>query len=197
MNTLTIILSLAIAALAFAVPVAAAADAAGAAPVKSVMDATLTSADGKPYPLSQHHGQVILLVNVASKCGLTPQYTALEALYEKYKDAGLVVVGVPANNFNGQEPGTNEEIQTFCKTKYDVKFPVLGKVSVKGDDIAPLYKFLTIDSPKPGAIGWNFAKFLVGRNGEVIDRFDPKTTPNDATVIAAIEKALKEAAPKK
>lgn len=197
MNTTTLILSLAVAALAFAVPVAAADAAAGDAPVKSVMDATLTSADGKPYPLSQHRGQVILLVNVASKCGLTAQYTALEALHKKYKDAGLVVVGVPANNFGGQEPGTNEEIQAFCKTKYDVTFPVLGKVSVKGDDIAPLYKYLTTDGPKPGAIGWNFAKFLVGRNGEVIDRFDPKTAPSDATVIAAIEKALKETASKK
>ncbi|MBA3698830.1 MAG: glutathione peroxidase [Planctomycetes bacterium] len=165
--------------------------------MKSPLQATLKSADGKDYPLAQHHGQVVLLVNVASKCGLTKQYTALEALYDKYKDAGLVVVGVPANNFNGQEPGTNEEIQTFCKTKYDVSFPVLGKVSVKGDDIDPLYKYLTTVSPKPGDIGWNFAKFLINRKGEVIDRFEPKTTPDDASVTAAIEKALKESAPKK
>lgn len=191
MNTTSLILSLAIAALAFAVP-AIAAD----GPLKSPLQATLKSADGKPYPLAQHHGQVVLLVNVASKCGLTPQYNGLEALYDKYKDAGLVVIGVPANNFNGQEPGTNEEIQAFCKSKYDVSFPVLGKISVKGDDIDPLYKYLTT-SPKPGDIGWNFAKFLINRKGEVIDRFDPKMKPDDATVIAAIESALKDAAPKK
>ncbi len=191
MNTTTLILSLAIAALAFAFP-AAGAD----APIKSPLQATLTGPDGKPYPLAQHQGQVILLVNVASKCGLTPQYAALEALQDKYKDAGLVVIGVPANNFNGQEPGSNEEIQAFCKTKYDVSFPVLAKVSVKGDDITPLYKYLTTASPKPGDIGWNFAKFLINRKGEVVDRFEPKTKPDDASVTAAIEKALKEPAPK-
>lgn len=193
MNTTSLILSLAIAALAFAAVPVVAAD----GPMKSPLQATLKSADGKDYPLAQHQGQVVLLVNVASKCGLTPQYSALESLYDKYKDAGLIVIGVPANNFNGQEPGTNEEIQAFCKTKYDVSFPVLGKISVKGDDIDPLYKYLTTTSPKPGDIGWNFAKFLINRKGEVIDRFDPKMKPDDATVTAAIEKALKEAAPKK
>lgn len=192
MNTTSLILSLAIAALAFAVP-AVAAD----GPMKSPLQAMMKSADGKDYPLAQHHGQVVLLVNVASKCGLTPQYSALESLYDKYKDAGFVVIGVPANNFNGQEPGTNEEIQTFCKTKYDVSFPVLGKISVKGDDIDPLYKYLTTASPKPGDIGWNFAKFLINRKGEVIDRFDPKMKPDDASVTAAIEKALKEPTAKK
>jgi glutathione peroxidase len=192
MNTTSLLLSLAIAALAFAVP-AVAAD----GPMKSPLQATLKAADGKPYPLAQHLGQVVLLVNVASKCGLTPQYNGLEALYDKYKDAGLVVIGVPANNFNGQEPGSNEEIQAFCKSKYDVSFPVLAKVSVKGDDIDPLYKYLTTASPKPGDIGWNFAKFLINRKGEVIDRFEPKMKPDDATVIAAIESALKDAAAKK
>lgn len=191
MTPTSLILSLVVAALAFAVP------AFGADAIKSPLQATMIAADGKPYPLAQHHGQVILLVNVASKCGLTPQYSALEALYDKYKDAGFVVIGVPANNFKGQEPGTNEEIQAFCKTKYDVSFPVLGKVSVKGDDIDPLYKYLTTASPKPGEIGWNFAKFLINRKGEVIDRFEPKTKPDDATVTAAIEAALKEPAPKK
>jgi glutathione peroxidase len=178
--------------IAFAAP-AIAAD----GPLKSPLQATLKSADGKDYPLAQHHGQVILLVNVASKCGLTPQYSALEATYDKYKAAGLVVIGVPANNFKGQEPGTNEEIQAFCKTKYDVSFPVLAKVSVKGDDIDPLYRYLTTTSPKPGDIGWNFAKFLINRKGEVVDRFEPKTAPDDASVVAAIEKALKEPAPAK
>jgi glutathione peroxidase len=191
MNITSLILSLAVAAVAFAVP-AIGADGAVASPLQ----ATMTSADGKPYPLAQHRGQVILLVNVASKCGLTPQYSALEALHDKYKDAGFVVIGVPANNFKGQEPGTNEEIQAFCKTKYDVSFPVLGKVSVKGDDIDPLYKYLTTASPKPGEIGWNFAKFLINRKGEVVDRFEPKTKPDDAAVAAAIENALKEPAPK-
>lgn len=191
MNTTTLILSLAFAAVAFALP-AVGAD----APLKSVLQATLASADGKPYPLAQHQGQVIMLVNVASKCGNTPQYTALESLYEKYKGQGFTIIGVPANNFKAQEPGTNEEIQAFCKAKYNVTFPVLAKVSVKGDDIDPLYKFLTTSSAKPGEIGWNFAKFLVNRKGEVIDRFDPKTKPDDATVTAAIEKALKDPAPK-
>lgn len=192
MNTTSLILSLAIAAVAFAAPVVAA-----DGPMKSPLQATMKSADGKDYPLAQHHGQVVLLVNVASKCGLTKQYTALEAVYDKYKEAGFVIVGVPANNFNGQEPGSNEEIQAFCKSKYDVSFPVLAKVSVKGDDIDPLYKYLTTASPKPGDIGWNFAKFLINRKGEVIDRFEPKTTPDDPAVVAAIEKALKEPAPKK
>jgi glutathione peroxidase len=192
MNTTSLILSLAIAALAFAVP-AVAAD----GPLKSPLQAVMKSAEGKDYPLAQHHGQVILLVNVASKCGLTPQYSALQATYDKYKQAGLVVIGVPANNFKGQEPGTNEEIQAFCKSKYDVSFPVLAKVSVKGDDIDPLYRYLTTASPKPGEIGWNFAKFLINRKGEVVDRFDPRTTPDDAKVVAAIEKALAEPKPAK
>jgi len=156
----------------------------------SVLAATMTSIDGKPFAFSQLKGQVILLVNVASKCGNTPQYTALEAMYEKYKGSGLVIVGVPANNFGAQEPGSNEEIKQFCTAKYNVSFPMLAKVSVKGDDICPLYKYLTTKSPKPGEIGWNFAKFLVGRNGEVVDRFDPKAKPDDPKVVASVEKAL-------
>jgi glutathione peroxidase len=158
--------------------------------IKSVLEANLTSIDGKPYPLAQHQGQVIMLVNVASKCGNTPQYAGLEAMYEKYKDKGLVIIGVPANNFGGQEPGTNEEIKKFCTSKYNVTFPMVSKVSVKGDDIDPLYKFLTTKSPKPGDVGWNFAKFLVGRNGEVIDRFDPKLKVDDPKVVESVEKAL-------
>jgi len=191
MNLTSFIFSLAIAAVAAVTPVLAADGA-----ITSPLQATMTAADGKPYPLAQHAGKVVLLVNVASKCGLTPQYSALEALYDKYKDQGLVIVGVPANNFKGQEPGTNEEIQAFCKTKYDVSFPIVAKVSVKGDDIDPLYKYLTTTSPKPGDIGWNFAKFLINRKGEVVDRFEPKTKPDEDSVVAAIEKALKEAAPK-
>jgi glutathione peroxidase len=167
---------------------------AGAALAGSVYDYTLNSIDGKPTPLGSFKGQVVLLVNVASRCGYTPQYTGLEALYEKYKDQGLVIVGFPANNFMGQEPGTNEEIKTFCHSKYNVTFPMMSKVSVKGDDTTPLYKFLTDKSTNPqfgGDIKWNFTKFLVGRDGTVVARFEPAVKPDDPAVVAAIEKALK------
>jgi glutathione peroxidase len=156
----------------------------------SVHDFTMEAADGKPYALSQHKGHVLLIVNVASKCGLTPQYKGLQALYEKYKDKGLTVIGVPANEFGAQEPGTNEEIQKFCSTKYNVTFPVLAKQVVKGEKICPLYKYLTTE--KKGEIGWNFAKFLVDQNGKVLERFEPKTAPDDAKLVAAVEKALSE-----
>src|SRR5271168_4256681 len=132
---------------------------------KSIYDFTLKSIDGQPTPLSEYHGKVLLLVNVASRCGFTPQYTALEAIYEKYKDRGLVIVGVPANNFAQQEPGTDDEIKKFCSSKYSVTFPMMAKVSVKGDDQTPLYQYLTdkAGSPKTGGeIQWNFTKFLVG-----------------------------------
>ena len=131
---------------------------------------------------------------MASRCGFTPQYTGLEALYEKYKDQGFVIVGFPANNFGSQEPGTNEEIKTFCKSKYSVTFPMMAKVSVKGDDTTPLYQFLTAKaSPATdGEIKWNFTKFLVGRDGNVIARFEPKVKPEDPEVVAAVEKALKQ-----
>ncbi|MBA3937044.1 MAG: glutathione peroxidase [Planctomycetes bacterium] len=151
---------------------------------------TLNSIDGKPYPLAQHLGEVVMLVNVASRCGNTPQYSGLEAIYDKYKAKGFVVIGVPANNFGGQEPGSNEDIKAFCTTTYQVAFPMMAKVSVKGADIDPLYAWLTTKSPKPGEVGWNFAKFLIDRKGTVVERFDPKTKPQDPTVIAAIEKAL-------
>lgn len=157
----------------------------------SVYEFTLPSIDGQPAPLQQYKGKVMLLVNVASKCGYTPQYTALEAMYEKYKDQGLVVVGFPANNFLGQEPGTNEEIKTFCTRKYNVTFPMYGKVSVKGEDKTPLYHYLTEQTPVKGEIQWNFTKFLVDRDGNVIARFEPKVKPDAPEVMAAIEKALK------
>src|SRR5882724_4354447 len=140
----------------------------------NIYDFTLPSIEGKPMPLADFKGKVVLLVNVASRCGYTPQYSALEALYEKYKDQGLVIVGFPANNFAGQEPGTNEEIKTFCSTKYNVKFPLYSKVSVKGEDKAPIYQFLTETG---GDIKWNFTKFLIDRNGKVIARFEPAVTP--------------------
>src|ERR1019366_3146657 len=116
-------------------------------------------------PLSAYQGKVVLIVNVASRCGFTPQYAGLEALYEKYKDRGFVILGFPANNFGGQEPGTNEEIKTFCSTKYNVTFPMYSKISVKGDDMAPLYQFLT--DATGSEIQWNFTKFLVDKDGKV------------------------------
>jgi glutathione peroxidase len=131
---------------------------------------TLPSIDGKPMPLADFKGKVVLVLNVASRCGYTPQYTALEVLYEKYKDQGFVIVGFPANNFGGQEPGTNEEIKTFCSRKYNVTFPMYSKVSVKRDDQTPLYQYLTkqTDPSIAGEIKWNFTKFLVARNGRVV-----------------------------
>jgi len=160
----------------------------------SIYDFTLPSIDGKPMPLADFKGKVILVVNVASRCGFTPQYTALESVYEKYKDQGFVILGFPANNFGGQEPGTNAEIKTFCSAKYSVTFPLYGKVSVKGDDQTPLYKYLTTNANPSfaGDIKWNFTKFLVDRNGNVVQRFEPQTTPDSPEVLAAIEKALKQ-----
>jgi glutathione peroxidase len=160
----------------------------------SVLDFTLNSLDGKPAPLAEYRGKVVLIVNVASRCGYTPQYTGLEKIYEKYKEQGFVILGFPANNFGGQEPGTNEEIKTFCSSKYQVTFPMYSKVSVKGADSTPLYQFLTDKQSNPttaGEIKWNFTKFLVDRNGKVIARFEPAITPESADVTGAIEKALK------
>jgi len=154
----------------------------------SVHEFTLNSIDGRPAPLSAYQGKVVLIVNVASRCGFTPQYAGLEALYEKYKDRGFVILGFPANNFGGQEPGTNEEIKTFCSTKYNVTFPMYAKISVKGDDKAPLYQFLTVTG---GEIQWNFTKFLVDKSGKVVARFEPKVTPESPDVASAIEKALR------
>jgi len=164
-----------------------------ATPPKSVYDFTLKSIDGQPTALSAYHGKVLLLVNVASKCGFTPQYTALEALYEKYKDRGLVIVGIPANNFMSQEPGTDAEIKTFCTKNYNVSFPMMSKVSVKGEDKTPLYQYLTSSSDDPkfgGEIKWNFTKFLFDRNGAPVARFEPATKPDSPEVTAAIEAAL-------
>jgi glutathione peroxidase len=131
---------------------------------------------------------------VASKCGYTPQYAGLEAVYEKYKDKGLVVLGFPANNFKAQEPGSDEEIKTFCTRKYSVTFPMYSKISVAGEDKAPLYQYLTDKAANPstgGEIKWNFTKFLVGKDGKVVQRFEPAVTPESPDVVAAIEEALK------
>jgi glutathione peroxidase len=155
---------------------------------------TLPSIDGKPMPLENFKGKVVLMVNVASQCGYTPQYSALEALYEKYKDQGFVIVGFPANNFGAQEPGTNEEIKTFCSRKYSVTFPLYAKVSVKGDDQTALYRYLTKDANPAvaGDIKWNFTKFLVDRSGNVVQRFEPAVTPDSKEVVSAVEKLLKQ-----
>jgi glutathione peroxidase len=155
---------------------------------------TLNSIDGKPAPLAGYKGKVVLLVNVASQCGYTPQYSALEATYQKYKDQGFVILGFPANNFGAQEPGTNEEIKTFCTRKFNVTFPMYAKISVKGADQSPLYAYLTKDTG-PGIAGdikWNFTKFLVDRNGNVVQRFESAVTPDSEEVVSAIEKQVKQ-----
>jgi glutathione peroxidase len=161
---------------------------------KSVLDFTMKSIDGDDVKLDSYRGKVLLLVNVASKCGYTPQYRGLESVYKKYNEQGLVVMGFPANNFLWQEPGTNEEIKTFCTTKYNVTFPMFAKISVKGDQIHPLYIFLTSKQTNPefgGAVSWNFNKFLVDRAGKVVARFSSDDEPESGKVVQAIEQALK------
>ena len=161
----------------------------GSAMTAELLDATLTDIDGKPYALSQHAGKVVLLVNVASKCGLTPQYAGLEKLYQTYKDRGLVIIGIPANEFGAQEPGTEAEIKTFCSTKYQVTFPMMSKIVVKGQGIHPLYQQLVAASGK-GEVEWNFAKFLIGRDGKLAARLHPKVAPDSDELKQAVEKAL-------
>jgi glutathione peroxidase len=159
----------------------------------SPLDFTVKTIDGKEQKLSDYKGKVVMLVNVASRCGYTKQYTPLQAVYQKYADQGFVILGFPANNFKGQEPGTDEEIKEFCSSRYNVTFPLMSKISVAGDDKHPLYKFLTEEQTSrefAGDIGWNFTKFLVDRNGNLIGRFATKTSPDDPKVTAAIEKAL-------
>lgn len=161
--------------------------------MNSIYDFSLKDIDRKEVSLGQYRGKVVLMVNVASRCGYTPQYEALQKVYLKYKDRGFVILGFPANNFMAQEPGTDEEIKTFCSTKYNVTFPIFSKISVKGDDIHPLYKFLTSKETNPdfgGDIKWNFSKFLLDKSGKIIARFEPKVTPESDPVIQAIEKAL-------
>jgi glutathione peroxidase len=162
--------------------------------VTKALDFKMKDIDGKEVDLAKKYdGKVVLLVNVASKCGLTPQYKELEKLHEKYADQGLRIIGVPANNFGKQEPGTESEIKEFCSSKYGVKFDMMSKVSVKGDDICAMYKFLTSKDTNPkfaGEITWNFEKFLINKKGEVVNRFTPRTTPDDKKVVEAIEAEL-------
>ena len=157
----------------------------------SLYDARVKDIDGADASLSLYKGQVMLVVNVASKCGNTPQYAALESAFEKYKSKGLVVLGFPCNQFMKQEPGTGAEIKEFCTSKYHVTFPMFEKIEVNGAGRAPLYNDLAgPSSPFPGDIKWNFTKFLVGRDGKIVARFEPKTPPDAPEVTAAIEKAL-------
>jgi len=177
----------------------------------SIQNIPVKTIDGKPSSLNEFAGNVLLVVNVASKCGLTPQYEALEKIYEEKKDKGFAVLGFPANNFGAQEPGSNAEIAEFCSLTYSVKFPMFEKISVVGDDQHPLYKELTSSAPRaqgdPDAfrdrlkgfgmtpnqdpdVLWNFEKFLVGKNGEVVARFAPTMTPDDPAIVAAIDAEL-------
>ena len=179
---------------------------------QSIYDFTLNNINGKPTTLKDYQGKALLIVNVASKCGLTPQYEGLEKLYEKYQQQGLVVLGMPANEFLSQEPGSNEEIQQFCTMNYGVKFPMFEKIVVKGPGQHPLYTYLTNTKPdavmKPGGtllerlgskgllsgeakdIKWNFEKFLVDKKGTIVARFSPELDPQDPLIVSAIEKAL-------
>lgn len=182
----------------------------------SLYEIPLTTLSDQPASLASHRGQVLLLVNVASKCGFTPQYTGLESLYQRYKDRGLVVLGFPANDFAGQEPGSNHDIASFCSTEYPVTFPIFSKIAVTGPAKHPLYRELIAERPdrdfddnalrenlagylksqnlpgpnNPPELLWNFEKFLIGRDGRVVARFSPEVVPDDPAVVAAIESAL-------
>ena len=156
----------------------------------TLYDFKVQTIDGTSRSLADYRGKTVLVVNTASRCGFTPQYESLEALYQQYKERGFEVLAFPANDFLGQEPGTNAEIQKFCSSRYHTTFPLFAKISVKGKRMAPLYQWLTRDSEFPGDIGWNFTKFLVGRDGKVVARFASNTDPRSKDVIAELEKLL-------
>lgn len=162
----------------------------GKAMTRSIHQFTVRTIEGKDRSLGEYRGKVLLVVNTASKCGFTPQYEGLEALYEKYRARGFEVLAFPANNFMGQEPGTDAEIAQFCDLNYKTTFPLFSKISVKGTDIAPLYAWLTKQSGFEGDIGWNFTKFLVGPDGHVLARYGSRTEPRDEKLVAQIEAAL-------
>ncbi len=160
------------------------------AQIKSLHDFTVQSIDGKEFPLSQLKGKKVLIVNVASKCGFTPQYEKLQELYEKYGGENFIIIGFPANNFLKQEPGTNEEIQEFCRMNYGVTFPMMAKISVKGKDIAPVYNWLTKKSEngkEDATVSWNFQKFMIDEDGNWVGTISPKTNPMSEEIISWIE----------
>jgi len=158
---------------------------------KTVLDRSMKRLDGSTQNLADYKGQVVLMVNVASKCGLTPQYDGLEALYEKYKDQGFVVLGFPANDFAGQEPGTDAQIGDFCRSTYGVKFPMFSKITVKGSGMDPLYQELTsLPAPIGGDVKWNFQKYLLDRSGKPVAKFEPQTKPEDPALVGKIEELL-------
>lgn len=157
----------------------------------NIYDFTVKDIDGNDYALSQLQGKKVMIVNVASKCGFTPQYEKLEALYEKYKDSNFIIIAFPANNFKEQEPGTNEEIKEFCSLNYGVSFPIMAKISVKGDDIHPLYKWLTtkdLNGTSNSSVKWNFQKYLIGEDGTIEDVMNPWVEPDSKKIIKWIEK---------
>lgn len=157
---------------------------------QSFYDFTVADIDGNEFPLSQLEGKKIMVVNVASKCGYTPQYEGLQDLYEKYKDKDFVIIGFPANNFLKQEPGSNEEIKSFCTLEYGVTFPMMAKISVKGDDMAPIYKWLTskdLNKKTDSSVKWNFQKYLISADGQLDQVVKPKVKPNDEMIIKWIE----------
>ena len=156
----------------------------------NIYDFTVKDIDGHAYSFSQLKGKKIMIVNVASKCGFTPQYKALEALYKKYKSDNFIIIGFPANNFKHQEPGTNQEIKKFCTLNYGVTFPMMAKISVKGDTMAPLYKWLTekkLNGKMNSSVKWNFQKYLIGRNGKIDYVFDPWIKPDNRKIIQWIK----------
>lgn len=164
-------------------------------PEESIYAFTLNNIDGNEVSLQEYEGQVLVIVNTASECGLTPQYADIEPFYQEYKDRGLTVLGFPANNFGEQEPGSDEDIKAFCSAEYSVTFPMFSKISVKGDDIHPLYAHLTshqFNSPMDGEVKWNFQKYLVDKKGQVRMVFQPKTSVRDEEFIDAVEKLLSE-----
>jgi glutathione peroxidase len=165
----------------------------GDKPVPGALNFTMKSLDGNDVKLDQYQGKVILMVNTASKCGFTPQYKDLEALYKKYEDKGFVILGFPANNFAHQEPGTDKQIAEFCTANYGVTFPMFSKIDVLGPDKAPLYQFLTessTDPQFPGEVKWNFEKFLISRDGQIVGRFLSPVKPSSDAIVSAVEKEL-------
>jgi glutathione peroxidase len=159
---------------------------------KNIYDISVTTMDGEEKKLSEYSGKVLMIVNVASKCGYTKQYAGLEEIYKKYSGEGFVVLGFPCNDFGGQEPGSNDEIRTFCETKFNVTFPLFDKIKVLGDDKSPLYARLTGNSETSGDIGWNFEKFIISKNGDIVARYKSKVEPTSDEITSIIETELKK-----